>query len=110
MTQSPPPPRKPPWLKRRLPTDASFQEVRGLIEKGRLHTVCQEAKCPNIWECYAHQTATFLIMGSRCTRNCRFCSVAPGPPEPLDPQEPARVAEAAARMGLKIRRRDLRHP
>ena len=101
MTQSPPPPRKPPWLKRRLPTDASFQEVRGLIEKGRLHTVCQEAKCPNIWECYAHQTATFLIMGSRCTRNCRFCSVAPGPPEPLDPQEPARVAEAAARMGLR---------
>jgi lipoic acid synthetase len=101
MTQSPPPPRKPPWLKRRLPTDSSFQEVRGLIEKGRLHTVCQEAKCPNIWECYAHQTATFLIMGSRCTRNCRFCSVAPGPPEPLDPQEPARVAEAAARMGLR---------
>lgn len=102
MTQSPPSiPRKPPWLKRRLPTDASFQEVRGLIEKGRLHTVCQEAKCPNIWECYAHQTATFLIMGSRCTRNCRFCSVAPGPPEPLDPQEPARVASAAARMGLK---------
>ncbi len=101
MTQSPPPPRKPPWLKRRLPTDSSFQEVRGLIEKGRLHTVCQEAKCPNIWECYAHQTATFLIMGSRCTRNCRFCSVTPGPPEPLDPQEPTRVAEAAARMGLK---------
>ena len=94
-------PRKPPWLKRRLPTDSSFQEVRGLIEKGRLHTVCQEAKCPNIWECYAHQTATFLIMGSRCTRNCRFCSVAPGPPEPLDPLEPTRVAEAAARMGLK---------
>jgi lipoic acid synthetase len=75
--------------------------VRGLIEKGRLHTVCQEAKCPNIWECYAHQTATFLIMGSRCTRNCRFCSVTPGPPEPLDPLEPTRVAEAAARMGLK---------
>jgi len=100
---TPPPsiPRKPPWLKRRLSTDSSFQEVRGLIEKGRLHTVCQEAKCPNIWECYAHQTATFLIMGSRCTRNCRFCSVTPGPPEPLDPQEPARVAEAAARMGLR---------
>jgi len=98
---NPPPPRKPPWLKRRLPTDASFQDVRGLIEKGRLHTVCQEAKCPNIWECYAHQTATFLIMGSRCTRNCRFCSVAPGPPEPLDPQEPTRVAEAVERMGLK---------
>ena len=101
MTQSPPPPRKPPWLKRRLPTDSSFQEVRGLIEKGRLHTVCQEAKCPNIWECYSHRTATFLIMGERCTRNCRFCSVAAGPPGPLDPQEPARVAEAVERMGLK---------
>jgi lipoic acid synthetase len=100
-THSPSIPRKPPWLKRRLPTDASFQEVRGLIEKGRLHTVCQEAKCPNIWECYAQQTATFLIMGSRCTRNCRFCAVAPGSPEPLDPQEPARVAEAVERMGLK---------
>jgi lipoyl synthase len=95
------PPGKPPWLKRRLPTDSSFQEMRALIEKGRLHTVCQEAKCPNIWECYAHQTATFLIMGGRCTRNCRFCSVAPGTPEPLDPQEPVRVAAAAARMGLK---------
>jgi lipoic acid synthetase len=100
-THSPSIPRKPPWLKRRLPTDASFQEVRGLIEKGRLHTVCQEAKCPNIWECYAQQTATFLIMGSRCTRNCRFCAVAAGPPGPLDPQEPARVAEAVERMGLK---------
>ena len=100
-THPPSTPRKPPWLKRRLPTDSSFQEVRALIEKGRLHTVCQEAKCPNIWECYARQTATFLIMGGRCTRNCRFCSVAPGTPEPLDPQEPVRVAAAAARMGLK---------
>ena len=98
---NPPPPRKPAWLKRRLPSGETFNQVRELIEAGRLHTVCQEAKCPNIWECYAQQTATFLIMGSRCTRNCRFCSVAPGPPEPLDPQEPARVAEAAARMGLK---------
>ena len=97
---NPPPPRKPAWLKRRLPSGETFNQVRELIEAGRLHTVCQEAKCPNIWECYARQTATFLIMGSRCTRNCRFCSVAPGPPEPLDPQEPARVAEAAARMGL----------
>ena len=75
--------------------------MRELIEAGRLHTVCQEAKCPNIWECYSHRTATFLIMGERCTRNCRFCSVAAGPPGPLDPQEPARVAEAVERMGLK---------
>jgi lipoic acid synthetase len=98
---NPHPPRKPAWLKRRLPTGETFNQVRELIEAGRLHTVCQEAKCPNIWECYSHRTATFLIMGERCTRNCRFCSVAAGPPGPLDPQEPARVAEAVERMGLK---------
>jgi len=75
--------------------------VRELIAAGKLHTVCQEAKCPNIWECYSHHTATFLIMGERCTRNCRFCSVSPGFPKPLDPHEPGRVAEAVERMGLK---------
>jgi len=100
-TNPPPSPRKPAWLKRRLPTDETFNQVRELIETGKLHTVCQEAKCPNIWECYSHRTATFLIMGERCTRNCRFCSVTPGLPGPLDPQEPARVAEAVERMGLK---------
>jgi lipoyl synthase len=93
--------RKPDWLKRRLPTGGTFDQVRALIEAGKLHTVCQEAKCPNIWECYSHRTATFLIMGERCTRNCRFCSVSPGLPEPLDPDEPGRVAEAVERMGLK---------
>jgi lipoic acid synthetase len=93
--------RKPDWLKRRLPSGEAFNQVRELIEAGRLHTVCQEAKCPNIWECYSHRTATFLIMGERCTRNCRFCSVSPGRPEPLDPGEPDRVAEAIERMGLK---------
>ena len=97
----PPPLRKPDWLKRRLPTGETFNEVRELIEAGKLHTVCQEAKCPNIWECYSHRTATFLILGERCTRNCRFCSVAPGLPGPLDPDEPGRVAEAVERMGLK---------
>lgn len=100
-TNPSPPPRKPDWLKRRLPTGETFNQVRELIEAGKLHTVCQAAKCPNIWECYSHRTATFLIMGERCTRNCRFCSVASGPPEPLDPQEPARVAEAVEGMGLK---------
>jgi len=100
-TNPTPSPRKPAWLKRRLPTDETFNQVRELIETGKLHTVCQEAKCPNIWECYSHRTATFLIMGERCTRNCRFCSVTPGLPGPLDPQEPARVAEAVERMGLK---------
>lgn len=98
---NPPAGRKPDWLKRRLPSGETFNQVRELIEAGKLHTVCQEAKCPNIWECYSHRTATFLILGERCTRSCRFCSVASAPPEPLDPQEPDRVAEAVARMGLK---------
>jgi lipoic acid synthetase len=93
--------RKPDWLKRRLPSGDAFNRVRELIEKSRLHTVCQEAKCPNIWECYSQQTATFLIMGERCTRNCGFCSVAPGRPAPLDLQEPARVAATVAAMGLR---------
>ena len=92
---------KPSWLKRRLPTDASYENVRAMLQKDRLHTVCQEAKCPNIWECFAQQTATFLILGSRCTRNCRFCSVDPGPLESPDPDEPVRVAEVARQMRLK---------
>jgi lipoic acid synthetase len=99
--KSPPVARKPDWLKRRLPTGEAFNQVRELIEAGKLHTVCQEAKCPNIWECYSQGTATFLIMGGRCTRNCRFCSVSPGLPEPLDPEEPDRVARAVKHMGLK---------
>ena len=92
---------KPSWLKRRLPTGASYENVRAMLQKDRLHTVCQEAKCPNIWECFVQQTATFLILGSRCTRNCGFCSVEPGPLKPPDPDEPVRIAEVARRMGLK---------
>jgi len=72
-----------------------------MIDRDRLHTVCQEAKCPNIWECFSHKTATFLIMGSRCTRSCRFCSVPQGNLEPPDPQEPVRVAGVSKEMGLK---------
>jgi len=92
---------KPRWLRRRLPTGANFEKIKGMIKGDDLHTVCQEAKCPNMWECFSQKTATFLIMGSRCTRNCRFCSVQPGPPLPPDPGEPARVADVARRMGLK---------
>jgi lipoic acid synthetase len=91
---------KPGWLKRSLPTGPAYESVRGLLKKVRLHTVCQEARCPNIWECFSRRTATFLIMGPCCTRNCRFCAVAHGPPAPPDPGEPARVAEAAQVMGL----------
>ena len=92
---------KPDWLKRRLPTGPAYEQVKGMIGRDRLHTVCQEAKCPNIWECFAHQTATFLIMGSRCTRNCRFCSVPQGALEPPDPEEPTRIARVSKDMGLK---------
>jgi lipoic acid synthetase len=92
---------KPDWLKRRLPTGSAFESVREMIGRDHLHTVCQEAKCPNMWECFSHQTATFLIMGSRCTRNCRFCSVPGGAPEPPDPEEPRRIARVSREMGLK---------
>ncbi|MEW6672940.1 MAG: lipoyl synthase [Thermodesulfobacteriota bacterium] len=91
---------KPPWLKRRLPPGAGYEKTRKLIKDGLLHTVCQEALCPNRWECYSRQTATFLILGPGCTRNCRFCAVDPSP-QPPDPAEPARVAEAVARMNLR---------
>jgi lipoic acid synthetase len=92
---------KPPWLKRRIPSGATYQEIRGLIEKTHLHTVCQEACCPNLGECFSQGTATFLILGDRCTRNCRFCAVAHGPAEPPDPGEPLRVAEAVDHMKLR---------
>jgi lipoyl synthase len=93
---------KPHWLRRRLPTGPEYEQVRTLIEKGRLHTVCQEAACPNQFECFSNHTATFLIMGDRCTRNCRFCNVESGMiPAPLDADEPARVAEAVEQLGLR---------
>ncbi|MGA1795614.1 MAG: lipoyl synthase [bacterium] len=92
--------RKPPWLRRRLPKGGAFEQVRGLIHAGRVHTVCQEAQCPNMWECFSRHTATFLIMGPRCTRRCRFCAVEHGPSGPPDTEEPARVAEMVKRMGL----------
>ena len=91
---------KPRWLRRSLPTGPDYEKVRTMLKEGRLHTVCQEARCPNLWECFSRQTATFLIMGSRCTRNCRFCAIAHGQLDPLDFGEPARVAEAVQSMGL----------
>jgi lipoic acid synthetase len=78
-----------------------YEDVRGLLKKGRLRTVCQEAKCPNLWECFSSKTATFLIMGSRCTRNCRFCAVPQGPLDTPDPKEPFRIAEAVEAMSLR---------
>jgi lipoyl synthase len=92
--------RKPDWLKVKLRGGGGLAEVDGLLRGLRLHTVCQEANCPNRMECFSRRTATFLIMGGVCTRDCRFCDVAHGRPDPLDPEEPARVAEAAQRLGL----------
>jgi len=91
--------RRPPWLVKRLPVDAS-SPVPGLIADLELNTVCRSAKCPNLAECWASRTATFMIMGDRCTRDCRFCAVAHGKPETLSPDEHARVAEAARRLEL----------
>ncbi len=91
----------PHWLVKRLPA-SSRSAVQGVLHDLRIATVCREARCPNRAECYASGTATFLIMGTVCTRNCRFCAVEKGKPRPLDPDEPHRVAEAARRMGLKF--------
>jgi lipoic acid synthetase len=93
-------PRKPAWLKKTLPKGSEYEKVRAVLGRGKLHSVCQEAKCPNIWECFSQETATFLILGDRCTRNCRFCAIAHGPLNPPDPEEPGRVGEAAKSMGL----------
>ena len=92
--------RKPPWLKRRLPSGPMYGTICQALDAQGLHTVCQEAKCPNQWECFSHQTATFLILGSRCTRNCGFCAVDHGPAGPPDPEEPVKVARMARDMAL----------
>ena len=94
--------RKPPWLKQSIPAGATYQEVYRIIQRSKLHTVCQEAHCPNLGECFSHGTATFLILGDRCTRNCRFCAVAHGPIGSPDIEEPRRVAEAVQNMELRF--------
>ncbi len=91
---------KPRWLKKPLPRGPVYENVRKMLRQDLLHTVCQEAKCPNIWECFSRRTATFLILGNQCTRNCRFCSIRQGLPAPVDSEEPLRVAEAAVELGL----------
>lgn len=92
--------KKPPWLKRRIASGAGIQDVLGIIKNNNIHTVCQEARCPNLGECFSRKTATFLILGDCCTRNCRFCAVKHSFPGKPDPSEPALVAEAAKKMGL----------
>ena len=93
--------RKPEWIKTRLRTGPEYTKLRELVSREGLHTVCQEAGCPNIFECWEDREATFLIGGDQCTRRCDFCQIATGKPEPLDTDEPRRVAESVASMGLR---------
>lgn len=95
------PKRRPPWIKVRAPVGRTYQEVQVLMRSKALHTVCEEAMCPNLGECWGAGTATFLMLGDICTRTCGFCDVKHGRPEPLDWNEPTRVAQAVASMNLK---------
>jgi lipoic acid synthetase len=102
MNASPKPQPKPPWLRIRLRTGPDYQEVRGLMRGLRLNTVCEEARCPNIYECWGDRTATFMILGDVCTRRCGFCAVTTGRPRPgVDTEEPQHLALAVARLSLE---------
>lgn len=93
--------RRPPWLRVRAPTGETYHWLKRLMRTQGLHTVCEEAHCPNIGDCWNRRTATFLILGDTCTRHCRFCNVRTGRPAPPDPDEPQRVAQAVQAMELK---------
>ncbi|HLI56677.1 MAG TPA: lipoyl synthase, partial [Actinomycetota bacterium] len=92
---------RPPWLRNRVRTGPNYTDLKGLVRGLELHTVCEEASCPNVYECWEAREATFLILGKLCTRRCGFCDIATGKPGPLDPGEPERVAEAVEKMGLR---------
>lgn len=92
---------KPKWLKQRLPTGSDYEKTRRLLRASGLYTVCEEARCPNQFECFGKGAATFMLMGENCTRNCRFCAVTHAAPECLDPEEPVKIANAVHDMGLK---------
>ncbi|HEX9728138.1 MAG TPA: lipoyl synthase [Gemmatimonadales bacterium] len=98
---TPVPPRKPPWLKVKAPGGANYVDVKRVMRELGLHTVCEEAHCPNIGDCWNHRTASFMVLGDVCTRNCAYCAVAHGTPQPYDAAEPARLAEAVAAMRLE---------
>ena len=93
---------RPRWLRAPAPVGQNYRELKDLIERLQLHTVCESAACPNVGECWNHRTATFMILGNVCTRRCGFCAVQKGPPLEVDYDEPRRVAEAVAAMGLKF--------
>jgi lipoic acid synthetase len=101
MQEAAPPLRKPDWLKVRLPGGEPYKKVQGVLQGRRLHSICREARCPNIAECFHAGTATFLILGDICTRNCRYCHVACGVPAPPDPDEPLHLVEAVRSLGLR---------
>jgi lipoyl synthase len=92
--------RKPDWIRVKAPNSKGFAETRAIVKEHGLHTVCEEAGCPNIGECWTQKHATFMIMGDTCTRACRFCDVKTGIPNPLDPDEPAKIADSIAKLGL----------
>lgn len=93
--------RLPSWFNKEVPTDPTYRKVADLVASMELNTVCKEAKCPNVGECYSRGTATFMILGDTCTRNCRFCAIALGKPKAVDPDEPRRLREAVLHLGLK---------
>lgn len=93
--------RRPEWLRARAPAGENYEDVRALMREKRLNTVCEEAHCPNIGECWNHRTATFLLLGEVCTRGCRYCAIAKGKPGAIDESEPDRIAEAVEHLRLK---------
>jgi lipoic acid synthetase len=93
---------KPSWIRARSPNSPEVQRLKQILREQKLHTVCEEAACPNLGECFHHGTATFMIMGGICTRRCPFCDVAHGRPEPLDTEEPQHLAETIRAMGLRF--------
>lgn len=93
--------RKPDWIRIRIPSTPAINHLKEILRENRLHTVCEEASCPNLSECFSQGTATFMIMGDKCTRRCSFCDVAHGKPDPLDPEEPHNLAKTIAQMQLR---------
>ncbi|MDG2305580.1 MAG: lipoyl synthase [Candidatus Binatia bacterium] len=93
--------RHPDWIRVRLPSGDGYRRTKGIVAESKVATVCEEAHCPNLAECWAHGTATFMLMGDTCTRNCGFCAVSHGRPAALDPMEPTRLATAVERLGLQ---------
>lgn len=94
--------RKPDWIRVKLPTNQNAEQLKKLLRQNRMVTVCEEASCPNLSECFSHGIATFMIMGDKCTRRCSFCDVGHGRPDPLDPDEPVNLAKTVQSMGLKF--------